>query len=442
MAKGFLQKYGIDYDETFSRVVRFSSIRALLAYGVSRQMLIHQMDVVTAFLNGTLDEEIYMQQPEGYVEPGKEELVCRLKKSLYGLKQSPRCWNNAFKEFMLSLGFVQSDADPCVFIRVLNDKLAIVTVHVDDLILLTETEEEMIDLKTNLANPFKMKDMGILHYCLGVSVTIKDGVLQISQEQYIGKILRKYKLQDCKTVSTPMDLNVKLVKDDGYSKPVDAVQYQSMVGSLIYAAIATRPDIAYAVAALAKFNSSPTEAHLTAVKRVFRYLKGTVQLRLQYQETDGNVEGYSDADWASDSEDRRSTSGNVFVMSGGAISWTSKKQPTVALSTSESEYIALCFATQEAVWLRQLMKDLQMDCNTATTIHEDNQGTIAMSRNPVLHKRTKHINIKYHFVREKTQDGTIELKYCPTNEMVADILTKPLPKRQFEYLRCKLGLTQ
>jgi histone deacetylase 1/2 len=359
VAKGFLQKYGIDYDETFSPVVRFSSILALLAFGVSRQMLIHQMDVVTAFLNGTLDEEIYMQQPEGYVEPGKEGLVCRLKKSLYG----PRCWNNVFKEFMLSLGFVQSVADPCVFIRVLKDKLTIVTVHVDDLILLTDTEEEMIDLKTSLANHFKMKDMGVLHYCLGVSVTIKDGVLQISQEQYIGKIMRKYKLQDCKTVSTPMDLNVKLVKDDGYSKPVDVVQYQSMVGSLIYAAIATRPDIAYAVAALAKFNSSPTEAHLTAVKRVFRYLKGTAQLRLQYQETDVNVEGYSDADWASDSDDRRSTSGNVFVMSGGAISWTSKKQPTVAISTSESEYIALCFATQEAVWLRQLMKDLQMDCS-------------------------------------------------------------------------------
>ena len=172
---------------------------------------------------------------------------------------------------MLSLGFVQSVADPCVFIRVLKDKLTIVTVHVDDLI--TDSEEEMIDLKTSLANHFKMKDMGVLHYCLGVSVTIKDGVLQISQEQYIGKIMRKYKLQDCKTVSTPMDLNVKLVKDDGYSKPVDVVQYHSMVGSLIYAAIATRPDIAYAVAALAKFNSSPTEAHLTTVKRVFRYFK-------------------------------------------------------------------------------------------------------------------------------------------------------------------------
>ena len=174
MAKGFLQKYGIDYDETFSPVVRFSSIRALLAFGVSRQMLIHQMDVVTALLNGTLDEEIYMQQPEGYVEPGKEGLVCRLNKSLYGLKQIPRCWNNVFKEFMLSLGFVQSVSDPCVFIRVLKDKLTIVTVHVDDLIFLTDTEEEMIDLKTSLANHFKMKDMGVLHYRPGVSVTIKD----------------------------------------------------------------------------------------------------------------------------------------------------------------------------------------------------------------------------------------------------------------------------
>ena len=225
-----------------------------------------------------------MQQPEGYIEPGKEELVCCLKKSLYGLKQSPRCWNNVFKEFMLFLGFVQSTSDPCVFIP------------------------------------------------------------------------------------TPMDPNVKLIRDNGRSKPVDTVQYQSMVGSLIYAAIATRPDIAQAVVILAQFNSSPSKAHLTAVKCVFWYLKGTAQLQLQYKETDTNVEGYSDADWASDSDDRRSTSGSVFMMSGGTISWTSKKQLTVALSMSESEYIA----TQEAVWLRQLMQDLKMDCTTAMTIHEDN----------------------------------------------------------------------
>ena len=440
VAKGFLQKFGVEFDETFSPVVRFTSIRALLAFAVSRNMFIHQMDVVTAFLNGTLDEDIYMEQPEGYVVPGKENLVCHLKKSLYGLKQSPRCWNKSFKEFMISQGFQQSAADPCVFIRNVNGQLAIVAVHVDDLILLTETEQEMIDLKASLAARFKMKDMGKLHYCLGVNIKTMDGVLQMSQEQYIKKILNKYKLQDCKPVSTPMDVNVKLMKDDGYSKPVDPVAYQSMVGSLIYAAIATRPDIAQAVGTLAKFNSSPNEAHLTAVKRVFRYLKGTVKLHLQYEASDKSMEGYSDADWAADSEDRRSTSGNVFVMSNGAISWASQKQPTVALSTAEAEYIALCLATQESVWLRQLNKDLQIDCSSPTIIHEDNQGTIAMSKNPVLHKRTKHIDIKFHFVREKIHDKTVELKYCPTHEMVADIFTKPLPRGQFESLRARLGL--
>ena len=428
------------FNETFSPVVRFTSIRALLAFAVSRNMFIHQMDVVTAFLNGTLNEDIYMEQPEGYVVPGKENLVCHLKKSLHGLKQSPRCWNKSFKEFMISQGFQQSAADPCVFIRNVNGQLAIVAVHVDDLILLNETEQEMIDLKASLAARFKMKDMGKLHYCLGVNIKTMDGVLQMSQEQYIKKILNKYKLQDCKPVSTPMDVNVKLMKDDGYSKPVDPVAYQSMVGSLIYAAIATRPDIAQAVGTLAKFNSSPNEAHLTAVKRVFRYLKGTVKLHLQYEASDKSMEGYSDADWAADSEDRRSTSGNVFVMSNGAISWASQKQPTVALSTAEAEYIALCLATQESVWLRQLNKDLQIDCSSPTIIHEDNQGTIAMSKNPVLHKRTKHIDIKFHFVREKIHDKTIELKYCPTREMVADIFTKPLPRGQFESLRARLGL--
>ena len=244
VAKGFLQKYGIEFDETFSPVVRFTSIRALLAFAVSRNMFIHQMDVVSASLNGTLDEDIYMEQPEGYVVPGKENLVCHLKKSLYGLKQSPRCWNRSFKEFMISQGFLQSVADPCVFIRKVNDQLAIVAVHVDDLVLLTETEQEMIDLKANLSAHFKMKDMGKLHYSLGINIKMTDGVLQISQEQYINKILHKYNLQDCKPVSTPMDVNVKLVKDDGYNKPVDPVVYQSMVGSLIHAAIATRPDIA------------------------------------------------------------------------------------------------------------------------------------------------------------------------------------------------------
>ena len=346
VAKGYSQKYGIDYDEMFSPVVRFNSIRALLAYAVQKRMLIHQMDVVTAFLNGELEEEIYMQQPEGYVESGNENLVCKLKKSIYGLKQSPRCWNQAFRKLMESLDFKQCQADPRIFIKGSEaDKLTIIAVYVDDLIIITSTEEEMNQIKVSLNKHFKMKDMGSLHFCLGVHIKQSEEGLQLCQKRYIEKLLQRYGLQDANAVSTPVDLNVKLVADDGHSKPVDKVRYQSMVGSLLYAAVATRPDISQAVRVLSKFNSAPTEAHLAAAKRVLRYLKGTMNLSLQYKQTENSdIVGFSDADWASDMDNRHSTTGNVFMLAGGAICWLSQKQSAVALSTAESEYIALSSA--------------------------------------------------------------------------------------------------
>ena len=441
VAQGYSQKYGIDYDETFSPVARFSSIRTLLAFAVEMEMQIHQMDVVTAFLNGDLKEEIYMQQPPGYTQPGKEELVCKLKKSLYGLKQSPRCWNEKLCEHLRLLGFKESAADPCVFIRQ-KKELQVIAVYVDDLILLTRTSEEMQQLKNDLSSRFKMKDLGKLHYCLGISVNSDESTRSIclSQSHYLLKILEKYGLAEAKPVSTPADPNVKLLKDDGCSKKVHSVRYQSMVGSLLHAARATRPDIAQAVGVVSKFNAEPTEAHLTAVKRIFRYLKGTVSLALQYQAKGSELIDYSDSDWANDLDNRHSTTGNVFKMSGGAISWISQKQATVALSTAEAEYVALGSATQEAIWLRRLLNDLNVDQAKPTVIREDNQGAIAMAKNPVGHKRTKHIDIKHHFIREAVHTGTIVLEYCQTNEMTADILTKPLPKTQFEKLRGKLGL--
>ena len=443
VAKGYSQKYGIDYDETFSPVVRFSSIRTLISLAVEKKMLIHQMDVVTAFLNGNLEEEIYMRQPEGYIEAGQEHLVCKLKKSLYGLKQSPRCWNTAFKDFMQEIGYVQSVADPCVFIKKANT-LSVVAVYVDDLILLAETEEDMRSLKSKLCARFKMKDIGRLHYCLGITVVHDDdrNCLWIHQRQYIQNIIDKYGLSEGKTVCTPMDANVKLWKDDGVSKPVDTVLYQSIIGSLLYAAIATRPDISQAVGALSKFNSCPTEAHLTAAKRILRYLKGTEDVGLKYQKSGKPLFGYSDADWAGNLDDRRSTSGNVFLMANAGISWLSKKQSTVALSTAESEYIALCMAAQEAVWLKRLFADLGVVQESPICIMEDNQGAIAMTKNPVGHARTKHIDIKYHYVRECVDKGHIDLQYCPSEDMLADIFTKPVPRQKFEKFRSEIGLSK
>ena len=285
----------------------------------------------------------------------------------------------------------------------------------DDLILLAETSEEMQQMKKSLSDIFRMKDMGELHYCLGVNIHIDDNGIVLCQRQSLLRLLEKYGLSDANTVSTPLDCNSKLVKDDDSSKLADPSKYQSMAGSLLHAARATRPDIAHAVGTVSKFNSAPTEVHMKAVKRIFRYLKGTIDLSLRYNATGEKLYGYSDADWASDADDRHSTSGNVFLMAGGAISWLSQKQTTVALSTAEAEYMALGSAAQEAIWLRHLLSDLQVNTDDPTEIFEDNQGAIAMAKNPIGHKRTKHIDIKHHFIRENVQAGTVTLTYCPTN---------------------------
>ena len=439
VAKGYAQRYGIDYVETFSQVVKFSTIRALLAYAVENDMKIHQMDVITAFLNGDLNEDIYMEQPEGYAVKGKEHLVCKLRKSLYGLKQSPRCWNAKFSDHMHKAGFEQSQADSCVFVR--HEPIAMVAVYVDDLIIITKTTEEMNRLKECLSNRFKMKDMGELHYCLGISIEQdkERKSLYMHQKQYIANMIEKYGLSDCKPASTPADINVKLTKSEAESNAVDPVKYQSIVGSLLYVAIATRPDIAQAVGVVSKFNSRPSQIHLTAAKRVLRYLKGTSDLVLKFQQSEKGccLVGYSDADWAGDHDDRHSTTGNLFQLAGGPVSWLSKKQSVVALSTSEAEYVALSTCAQEAIWLRRLLDGLKASPSGPTVIMEDNQGAIAIAKNPVAHTRTKHIDIRFHFIREAVQNGSIELRYCPSEEMVADLLTKPLSKGQFQKL-CEL----
>ena len=294
-------------------MVRLSSIRALIAFAVQHDMLIHQMDVVvTAFLNGTLDEEI----PDGYSQPGKEHLVCRLKRSLYGLKQSPRCWNTAFTDYLESISLVQREADPCVFVGTV-DTVTVVAVYVDDLVLIAKTTNELQKVKDSLSSRFKMKDMGKIHYCLGISIEQDEErkCLRMHQKQYIENMLEKYHLTDANTVSTPADLSVKLKKDDGFSKDVDSTLYQLMIGSLLYAANSTRPDIAQAVGVVSRYTSRPSQAHLTALKRILRYLKRTASLAIRYQKSDdGELIGYSDADWAGNADDCHSTSGNLFLL--------------------------------------------------------------------------------------------------------------------------------
>ena len=385
VAQGFTQKYGADFDETFCPVVRQESLRYLIALSVQQGLTLEQVDVTTAFLNGTLEEEVYMRQPEGFVAKGKEELVCKLKRSIYGLKQSPRCWNSVLDSYLKELGFSQTASDPCIYYQQKGEEM----LYVDDIILAGKTERQIQEIKDCLSRKFDIKDLGKLQYFLGMKVVQKgeNKSIWIGQPAYTENLLKKFNMQNSKPTSTPVDVNTKFEPATDQDKPVKQSEYQSAVGSLMYLAVSTRPDITYAVNTLARFVSNPQEKHWTALKRVLRYLRGTSQHGILYKQ--GSSEecyGYSDADWAGDISDRKSTSGYVFMLSEGAISWRSSKQKCVALSTAEAEYVALSSAAQESIWLKQLGEELRNSSHEGPImIYEDNQASIAMTKNPQFH---------------------------------------------------------
>ena len=441
VARGFDQRFGSDYDETFCPVVRLESLRTLIALSTQLGLELHHVDVHTAFLNGILHEEVYMKQPIGYEKDGEEHLVCKLQKSIYGLKQSSRCWNAALDAHLRKMGFSQSKSDPCIYVSGGDDSFYI-GVYVDDLILAGKDEAKMKRVKEELASEFDIKDLGRLSYFLGMSIAQdQKKKIWMGQPTYTKKLLSKMGMNDCKPVSTPADPSSHLVKAAEDEETVDQPLYQSLVGSLMYLATCTRPDIAYAVGVLARFSSKPNRSHWTAAKRVLRYLKGTSNLGIVFKRDSPDIPvAFTDADWAGDVGDRKSTSGYLFCISGGPVSWRSKKQSTVALSTAEAEYVALSSAAQECVWMRRLNSELGNSQGEPTTIMEDNQSCIAMAKSPQQHGRSKHIDIKHHFVRELVENETIKLKYCPTKEMIADILTKGLNREQFCYLRKKAGI--
>ena len=404
-------------------------------------MYLHQLDVTTAFLNGTLREEVFMKQPEGFVKKGQEHLVCKLKKSIYGLKQSPRCWNTALDEHLGKIGFIQSANDPCIYISTKGS--VALAVYVDDIIIAAGSELQMREVKQAITDKFNVNDMGELRYFLGVVVDQETNPVTIwmGQSAYTERVLERFKMNEAKPVGTPVDTSVKLTKSSEDSEAINQSLYQSAVGSLLYLSIWTRPDITFAVSNVAKFCSKPSNEHWTAVKRIMRYLKGTMNYGLCYDKgKPGDCVGFSDSDWAGDINDRRSTSGYVFQICGTAVSWRSKKQSCVALSTAEAEYMALASAAQEAVWMRQLIGDLTTTSTTPMTIYEDNQSAISMAKNPQFHGRAKHIGIKHHFIREQVEKGTVVLQYCQSEDMTADILTKGLNKDQFHKLRTMTGV--
>lgn len=440
VVKGFAQQYGMDFSDTFAPVARHDTIRILLALAAQFEWRIYQLDVKSAFLNGWLNEEIFVEQPEGYEVKGQVHKVYLLRKALYGLKQAPRAWYNRINEYLMSLGYARSANEHTLYVRRKENECTIISLYVDDLLIMGSSSNQLIDFKSTMHKEFEMTDLGEMSYFLGMEIHQSHHGIFVNQKRYTTQILHKYNMDKCKPVDTPLAVNLKLSKDDGAEK-VDETMYRSIIGCLLYLT-ATRPDLMFAASVLSRFMSNPSEIHLKAAKRVLRYVKGSVELGIWFKKAEKlQLIGYSDSDWAGCIDDMRSTSGYVFFLNSGAVCWHSKKQDTTAQSTAEPEYISAAAAVNQAIWLRKVMLDLRQIQEEPTVIFCDNQSAVAMAKNPILHGKTKHIKIKFHAVREVESNAEVKLIHCRGEDQLADIMTKGLPKTKFESLRLRLGVS-
>jgi len=445
VAKGFSQVKGINYNELYAGVAHKDSIRVFLALVNHLDLECDQVDIKAAFLNGELDETVYLEPPEGSDVPVGKVLL--LRKSLYGLKQSPRCFNKALDEWLRSEGLRPTNADGCVYTRRQGNSFLMLSVHVDDQLIASSNRRELDDFKRQLNARFECSDGGAASYFLGFNI-FRDRPqrrLYISQEHYIESMLDRFGMLDSKPVKTPLPTTFKSQSaTDAEFEEARHEDYPGMVGSIMYAATITRPDIAYAAGLLARTASKWNKAHVIAARHLLRYLRGTSDLCLTYDSIAGErlVLGYADSDWGGCLDTRRSTTGYLFRTFGGPVAWRSRRQATTALSTAEAEYMASADATRQAVWLRQLLNDLGHDASKPLTILNDNNAAIQLSRNPVHHDRSKHIDMRHHYLREKVADSTIELEHVASENNLADLLTKPLGNDQFVELRKRLGITQ
>jgi transposase InsO family protein len=439
VCKGYAQIEGQDFDETFAPVARLEAIRMFLAYACHKKFKVYQMDVKSSFLNGDLKEEVYMEQPEGFQLSDNPDFVCKLKKSLYGLKQAPRAWYYRLDKYLLDKGFKRGTIDCNLYIKTEDNDFLIVLVYVDDIIFRSNNASLVQWFASAMQSEFEMSMIGELSFFLGLRITQRSEGIFLSQEKYLREMLKRFQMEDSTPVSTPMVVGCKLSKDD-ISPDVDQRTYRSMIGSLLYITT-SRPDIMQVVGMVGHYQSAPKQSHLAVVKRIFKYLKGTMTYGLWYPRNHNfQLTAYSDVDWENCLDERKSTSGGAFFLGDSLVAWLSKKQGSISLSTTEAEYIVVATCCTQILWMIQTLADLKVTYTDPIPLHCDNTSAISVSKNLVLHSKTKHIPIKYHFLKEQVTNRVVQLHYIPTTEQIADIFTKPLAMTPFEYLRQKLGV--
>ena len=449
VVKGCAQRPGFDYLETFAPTVRMATLRVVLALAAMEDLDRRAVDISNAFINGLLEEEVYIQQPEGF-HFGNPGDILRLRKALYGLKQAPRVWNKTLHQTLPKLGFARLKSDVSLYLYRRGTVRIIMPVFIDDITLASSSAEESDRLVQELSQHFKLRDLGPTSWLLGILITRDrpNRCISLSQRQYIIDMLERYGFSSCASVQTPMEPGKALSKADAPSSAEDKemmrkVPYLSAVGSLMYLATCTRPDIAFAVSLLARFSSDPGPAHWQAVKHLFRYLKGTMDLQLTY----GHVASkelfvtYSDSDYAGEKDRLRSTGAYVVMMGGGAVDWSSKLQSVVAQSTTEAEYVAANQAGRDIMWMRNLLYEFGYDLSDSpSTLYMDNNSAIAVAKNPEHFGRLKHIQLRLYWLQDVIEEGHIAPQYVQTDLMAADLLTKALPIVKVNALRTLMGL--
>lgn len=434
VAQGCFQKRNVDYFETFAPVIRHPTIRLILAIGVQKRLLIHHVDIAAAYLNGNLEEEVFMHQPDEFIDQSHPEKVCKLNRSIYGLKQAGRDWNRKINSILISIGFKRCKTDGCVYVLQKQEEVNIIGLYVDDLIIACSTQATLANIIRNLNRHVEAIDRGPIKFYLGMEIERDEprGRIIVHQRRYVENLLIKWGMENCKPAFTPLASGTvldKCSKED--CNVASTTLYQSLMGALNYLATISRPDLAHVISKLSQFNTHPHQEHFVAAKHVLRYLRNNSKVCLKFNNNDGLL-CYTDADWGSDTTDRRSYSGYVVYFGGGPIAWESKKQNVTALSTMEAEYIAMCQGTKEVVFQRSLLMEMgfMSPDENATTLFCDNQGASFFAKNDVTHKRSKHIDIKYHYLKENCSKNTISIQYIPSNNNVADIFTKCLNKNK------------
>jgi len=448
VARGNHQRPGIDYGESFLPVMCLESLRTILALAAIHDLDIIQFDITSAYLHGTLKEEVYMEQPEGYVAPGKEDWVWRLRKGLYGLVQAGRTWNEELNAHMESEGFTATPKDPAIYTKNgwTDDNFAAAGFWVDDCVAIG-SRQVLTSLAKSVDEKYGTTGLGEVRWVLGMLMERDRAArtISISQEAFIDSILARFNLTDATTVATPLNPGTQLSATDCPTLESELAEmenkpYRELVGALAWLALGTRPDIAFAASSLARFGHNPGRVHWDAAKRVLRYLKGTKTWRLKLGGKTPTIAAFTDSDWGSHRDDRRSIGAYLIKIGDGVVSWKSKKQPCVALSSTEAEYMALCQASKGSVWMADFLKSLGVMVQGPMVVNADNQGSIALAKNPVFHDRSKHIDIQYHYTRDLVKEDKIKLKYIPTKDMLADLLTKSLPRPQHVQLSRAIGL--